>query len=294
VFIYALVGMQLFANRLHFDRITGVHIDIEDTRYAMSIVPRHNFDTLSTAVTTVFQVLSGENWNEVMYDCWKATAWISPLYFVSLVILGIFIVLNLFLAILLKQFDSGDDVEAEGKNLNSLPETSLKSETKLNSMISALRDTTEMLGRSIINATESFTNCGAYRELRNSCIHLVRDKRFEAALTFSIILSSLALSLDNPLSDPSTPFATSLEMTNLLFTIIFMFEFLIKIFSYGLVDYFVDTWNILDFSAVIASLVEVLNVGRGKSLRAMRTLRVLRPLKMVHRFPEIKLVGKML
>ncbi len=48
----------------------------------------------------------GENWNVLMYDCWRATSWLAPIYFLSLVILGAFVIMNVFLAILLSNFDS--------------------------------------------------------------------------------------------------------------------------------------------------------------------------------------------
>ncbi len=41
-----------------------------------------------------------------MYDCWRATSWLAPIYFLSLVILGGFVIMNVFLAILLSNFDS--------------------------------------------------------------------------------------------------------------------------------------------------------------------------------------------
>ncbi|CAM9436934.1 unnamed protein product [Chrysoparadoxa australica] len=62
------------------------------------------------SVVTVFQVLTGENWNAVMYDCWRASNWVAPLYFLSLVILGGFIVMNIFLAILLSNFEGNEDL----------------------------------------------------------------------------------------------------------------------------------------------------------------------------------------
>jgi voltage-dependent calcium channel L type alpha-1D len=288
VFIYALVGMQLFANRLHFDPMTGIHIAIEHPRYASSTIPRHNFDELSTAVTTVFQVLSGENWNEVMYDCWKATAWISPLYFLSLVVLGVFIVLNMFLAILLKQFDDNDDEDEQ----RHLPETETEEEPPNRSPLSTkLRSQVRVWFRSTTSGHGCMTErCYWCRKARDRCNNLVKDKRFENALTVAILLSSMTLALDNPLADPSTPLAAMLETSNYIFTVIFMSEFVIKIFAHGPVVYFSDEWNLLDFSALFASVLEVLNLGRGKSLRTLRTLRVLRPLKTIRRFPEIKLV----
>ena len=287
VFIYALVGMQLFANRLHFDSMTGVHIGVDDPRYYTSDIPRHNFDTLSTAVTTVFQVLSGENWNEVMYDCSKATSRsISSLYFISLVVLGIFIVLNLFLAILLKQFERQDEEE------EMLPETQAAALSD-KSFLFRLIDRTRECSERIISVASSFTEkCHLYRRLCRKCKILVRGRRFEIAVTFAILLSSITLALDNPLSDPSTRFAASLGILNYVFTVIFTCEFMIKVFAHSPIGYFSDSWNILDFSALGASLFEISNVGRGKSLRALRTLRVLRPLKMINRFPEVKLVGE--
>ena len=59
VFVYALVGMQLFANRFHFDVDTGAHIDVSDSRYGGAIIPRSTFDDFFRSLTTIFQVLSG-------------------------------------------------------------------------------------------------------------------------------------------------------------------------------------------------------------------------------------------
>eukprot|EP00899_Mesostigma_viride_P006469 jgi/Mesvir1/15823/Mv03377-RA.1 len=86
VFIYALLGMQLFGGKLgNFPE--GL--------------PRHHFDTLLWACITVFQVLTGEGWNEVMYDAVRGTSRWAQLYFISLMIVGNYLVINLFLAILL-------------------------------------------------------------------------------------------------------------------------------------------------------------------------------------------------
>jgi len=53
---------------------------------------------------TTFQVLTGENWNEVMYLCIQQTGYGAVIYFVSEVIIGTYVVLNLFLAILIDHF----------------------------------------------------------------------------------------------------------------------------------------------------------------------------------------------
>jgi hypothetical protein len=57
VFIYALIGMQLFANRLHFDNITSAHIDISDPRYTGADIPRANFDGFFWSMTTGMRLI---------------------------------------------------------------------------------------------------------------------------------------------------------------------------------------------------------------------------------------------
>ena len=54
-------------------------------------------------------MLTGENWNENMYEgiVVSGTYWMV-VYYLVVVIIGIFIVLNLFLAILLADFDAGE------------------------------------------------------------------------------------------------------------------------------------------------------------------------------------------
>ena len=51
-----------------------------------------------------------------MYDARRATGWVSVFYFVSLIIMGMMIVMNLFLAILLSNFTNKEDVDAEAGN----------------------------------------------------------------------------------------------------------------------------------------------------------------------------------
>ena len=77
-------------------------------------VPRAHFDTFVWACVTVFQVLSGENWNSVMFDGWRSVGPWAILYYFSLVVFGNFIVLNLFLAILLNNFGGEEDNGEEG------------------------------------------------------------------------------------------------------------------------------------------------------------------------------------
>jgi hypothetical protein len=96
MFIYALMGMQFFGKRL----------EDEDGKS-----PRANFDNIWWSMTTIFQILTGENWNEVMYITINQTSWVAAIYFVTLIVIGNYIIFNLFLAILLQHFQANDDEE---------------------------------------------------------------------------------------------------------------------------------------------------------------------------------------
>ncbi|XP_055999821.1 muscle calcium channel subunit alpha-1-like isoform X18 [Ostrea edulis] len=92
IVICALLGMQLFGGR--FNEISK----IDDK-------PRSNFDTFWQSLLTVFQILTGEDWNVVMYNGINSyggvdeVGCITCLYFVILFICGNYILLNVFLAI---------------------------------------------------------------------------------------------------------------------------------------------------------------------------------------------------
>jgi tetrahydromethanopterin S-methyltransferase subunit E len=77
------------------------------------VYPRANFNTFLSGFTTIFIVFIGEDWNAYMYDHVRATNYGSIFFFVSLFILGNLVLLNLFLAILLKNFEEPPGKEEE-------------------------------------------------------------------------------------------------------------------------------------------------------------------------------------
>nr|UGV94655.1 CaV1 voltage-gated calcium channel alpha-1 subunit [Trichoplax adhaerens] len=89
VLIFALLGMQIFGGRFNFNKS----------------IPRSNFDSFWQSLLTVFQILTGEDWNEIMYNGIKALDGIdrfgilAVFYFIILVVVGNYILLNVFLAI---------------------------------------------------------------------------------------------------------------------------------------------------------------------------------------------------
>ena len=99
IFIYTLLGRELFAYNVKFDEENK--ISREDDAKS----PRENFDTFPNAIITIFIVLTGEQWNQIWYDSYQYQKYISIAFFLSLIMIGQMILLNLFLAILLENFN---------------------------------------------------------------------------------------------------------------------------------------------------------------------------------------------
>ena len=57
----------------------------------------------------VFTILTGENWDQTMFEFRHTHGYISIVYFFTLIIIGVMIFLNLFLAILLDNFDGEEE-----------------------------------------------------------------------------------------------------------------------------------------------------------------------------------------
>lgn len=282
MFIYSLVGMQILSNRLRFSEENGSTVEIADANFGDAIIPRSNFDNFFWSMVTVFQMLSGENWNSIMYDCWRARGWIAVAFVITLIVIGVFIVMNMFLAILLKNFeDSG----------------ALVDQTKLEIALEAREHEMEDLDvppRRPSTIQILWAKIGKDNKFRKMCFAVVEEAKFDTMTTILIIGSSICLAIDNPLLNPDTGLIKLLHIFDIVFTCLFIVEMLVKVLAYGLLfeknAYLRNSWNILDFTVVIVSILNLANIGPGGALKALRTLRVLRPLRMVNRLPELKVV----
>jgi hypothetical protein len=113
IYIFALLGMELFAHRCKFDDeeqlVTDVAARIEQGAEMLS--PRENFDVCYMAMTTVFIVILGEDWPIVMTNYTRGQSPVYVLYFLVVYSFGNFILLSLFTAILLgnSSLETGPD-----------------------------------------------------------------------------------------------------------------------------------------------------------------------------------------
>lgn len=98
--------MELFAFKVRQDHDGNIiyYDDLGDVELNES--PRANFDTFTNGFQSIFIVIIGEDWNSVMYTHYRALGPVVQIYFVSLLVFGNFILLSLFTAILLKNFEN--------------------------------------------------------------------------------------------------------------------------------------------------------------------------------------------
>lgn len=100
--------------------------------------------------------------------------------------------------------------------------------------------------------------------------------------TFIILLNTASLAMDRYPIDPLESYY--LDLSNTIFTIIFTYEMLLKIFGYGILPYFRDGLNIFDTLIVVVSILDLVlssaNVFSGGGLVALSAFRTLRLFRM--------------
>uniref|UniRef100_A0A2K5X488 Voltage-dependent P/Q-type calcium channel subunit alpha-1A n=1 Tax=Macaca fascicularis TaxID=9541 RepID=A0A2K5X488_MACFA len=303
IVVFALLGMQLFGGQFNFDEGT----------------PPTNFDTFPAAIMTVFQILTGEDWNEVMYDGIKSQGGVQggmvfSIYFIVLTLFGNYTLLNVFLAIAVDNLANAQEltkVEGVGECFSGTVTTypwqirtgvggggAGTGSQLLPGMHCAKRrrpsphsqkqtvphqtnSTAKRVGRgkAWTSAHPSVSN-----SLRRLCHYILNLRYFEMCILMVIAMSSIALAAEDPVQ-PNAPRNNVLRYFDYVFTGVFTFEMVIKMIDLGLVlhqgAYFRDLWNILDFIVVSGALVAFAFTGnsKGKDINTIKSLRVLRVLR---------------
>ncbi len=126
-YVYAVVGVYLFRDH----------------------DPEH-FRNLGIALLTLFRVVTLEDWTDVMYTAMELNsfAWI---YFVSIVVLGTFVIINLFIAVVLNNLD-----KVRLENLEELRQPPTQEE-----LVAELAETRDQLDRLLARLEESPASSGS-------------------------------------------------------------------------------------------------------------------------------------
>ncbi|KAJ8395885.1 hypothetical protein AAFF_G00027680 [Aldrovandia affinis] len=98
IVVFALLGMQLFGGHSKSSEGGSRRFNFDEE------TPTTNFNNFPAAILTVFQILTGEDWNAVMYHGIESQGGVrrgmfSSIYFIVLTLFGNYTLLNVFLAI---------------------------------------------------------------------------------------------------------------------------------------------------------------------------------------------------
>uniref|UniRef100_A0A671LDP8 Voltage-dependent L-type calcium channel subunit alpha n=1 Tax=Sinocyclocheilus anshuiensis TaxID=1608454 RepID=A0A671LDP8_9TELE len=293
--IFALLGMQLFGGKFNFDETQ---------------TKRSTFDSFPQALLTCFQILTGEDWNVVMYDGIMAyggpvfPGMIVCLYFVILFICGNYILLNVFLAIAVDNLAGGDGDNKKNECIVIALTQFLSVYLSLSlSFCSSLLEE----GKAQLNVADfappkekvlpipegsAFFCLSKTNPIRVGCHTLIHHHIFTNLILVFIILSSISLAAEDPIRAHS--FRNNvLGYADYAFTSIFTVEILLKMTVHGAFLHkgsFCRNWfNLLDLLVVSVSLVSFfLHSSAISVVKILRVLRVLRPLRAINRAKGLK------
>ena len=231
LFLMSILGNSLFGGRMKWYYYGDSLASVE---------PYAHFDTWWWGFVAVFQVTcGGEDWNRVMFNTIHAVAqaeeeWTHPiiaiLFYVVLIIVGQYLILNLFLAILLSNFvpsEFEDQIEEFEEEMGIRDHTS-KSHAEMDRHISiATKRKTETSSSPYVvqvshdsTATEeedefavqtrprkfhyynaratSLGYLGGYNKFRRFCFGVIDHRYFEGFIMFIVAVSCIGLVFDQP------------------------------------------------------------------------------------------------
>ncbi|OMJ67418.1 hypothetical protein SteCoe_35428 [Stentor coeruleus] len=294
MFIYTLLGKQLFQGSMD-DGDGGI--------------PRANYENLFWAFITVFTVLTGENWNEIMANSVGPTNIVYSFYFVSFMVIGSCILLNLFLAILIEQFES-DEPESDEEDLDETaneaqtiaPEKRRRKRKKatnqgINNEDDHADEESETI-EAIPLKGKSLCLFSKHNKIRMCFRDMLTHPYFDSLIYTLIGFSCILLALDEPNKLPYT--SDFVELAGNVVLALFTVEFIIKVIVFGFAKdpnaYLKNSWNLLDIFIIFISFFDMLlsatlgGIINLSFLRVLRALRALRPLRMVSQNEKMKKV----
>ena len=103
-----------------------------------------------------------------------------------------------------------------------------------------------------------------------------------------ILANCVFLAID----DPTEPETSDQRIAELVFLLLFTIEMIIKVVALGFAlernSYLRDPWNVLDFVVVLVGWIGTF-MSSG-NISAIRTIRILRPLRTINSIPEMKIL----
>eukprot|EP00818_Percolomonas_sp_WS_P004549 CAMPEP_0117439440 /NCGR_PEP_ID=MMETSP0759-20121206/2566_1 /TAXON_ID=63605 /ORGANISM="Percolomonas cosmopolitus, Strain WS" /LENGTH=1994 /DNA_ID=CAMNT_0005231155 /DNA_START=388 /DNA_END=6369 /DNA_ORIENTATION=- len=244
-----------------------------------------HFDHLPSALLVLFEVGSIENWPDISNVAVSAVGVdmqpkqdhniFAALYFVFFVAIGAMFIVNLFVGVVLSNFNRIKE-EEDGSLMLSEQQKDWVATQRLFMKLKLVK---RLVPPKIF--------------LRKLVFYLVTNTKFEYFITFLIVVNIVFMAIEH--DGMTNTLSSVLSIANLVFTGIFVLEAVFKMIGLGLFQYFTDMWNLFDFLVVWLSIFGILAnyfvtgiAVNPTILRVFRIFRIFRILRLVKRAKRIR------
>ncbi|XP_066265874.1 sodium channel protein type 4 subunit alpha B-like [Branchiostoma lanceolatum] len=290
--IFAIMGVQLFGGQFFKcvdENNKRLPINITDTKEECLmknytwINSKINFDNVGQAYLVLFQVATFKGWIEIMADAVdvrgvgmqpdRETSLFFYLYFVVFIIFGSFFTLNLFIGVIIDNFNAQKKcMIREGGESDDLFMTEDQKK---------YRKAMKKLGsKNAKKAIPRPSNC-----VQGWFYDMALNTKFDITIMVFICLNMVSMMIEH--YRQSDKLKEVLELINIIFIAVFTFEAVLKIIGQRWY-YFKQPWNIFDFVVVVMSLLGLILADfiakyfvSPTLLRVVRVARVGRVLRLI-------------
>uniref|UniRef100_A0A7N6B0V8 Voltage-dependent L-type calcium channel subunit alpha n=1 Tax=Anabas testudineus TaxID=64144 RepID=A0A7N6B0V8_ANATE len=264
-----------------------------------------HFDNIGFAMLTVYQCITMEGWTKVLYWVNDAIGNEWPwLYFVPLILVGSFFVLNLVLGVLSGEFTKEREKARSRGEFQKLRERQQLDEDLhgymewithaevLDADREGLLPLTSDSDTDSLYDLEGKSRIVYYYRLarrwnrffRMKCLVYVKTKSFYWVVMILVFLNTLTIATEH---HHQTDSLTSLQdVASRVLLVLFVIEMLLKMYALGPRAYFMSLFNRFDFFVVLCGILEMIMLSAGavaplgfSVLRCIRLLRILKVTK---------------
>ncbi|KAK9816645.1 hypothetical protein WJX72_003272 [[Myrmecia] bisecta] len=269
-----------------------------------------SFDNFMWSALTLFQIIVNQGWSPIMYSTMDATTAWAFFYFVAVIFLGSWFLISLLLGVVVTAYDdavnekeaeaeaqphpaqkpSGSKTTSGGASGSTTPHTEIKAFRRSGSQRNLMAYSTSMSSMPALvlkvkapvqEEEEPYDDSSG---LKGMCKGIISHPAFQPGIIVLILANTVVLAMaHNGMSDR---FNRGLDTTNLVLSVCFAGEMVLKLLGLGLKQYFADRFNIFDMIIVVLSLVEIF-MSSGGALGSLRTLRVLRVLRLIKNWTSL-------
>uniref|UniRef100_A0A8C5SXA9 Voltage-dependent L-type calcium channel subunit alpha n=1 Tax=Laticauda laticaudata TaxID=8630 RepID=A0A8C5SXA9_LATLA len=300
--IYAIVGQELFKGKMHktcYYNGTGMECPApcSTSGHGRSCTipgsecrgpwagPNYgitHFDNFGFSMLTVYQCISMEGWTEVLYWVNDAIGNAWPwIYFVSLILLGSFFILNLILGVLSGEFTKEREKAKSRGTFQKLREKQQLEEDMKGYMDWIIHAEVMDSDRTRGEGT-GFRHWRRWNRLfRRKCREIVKSKFFYWAVILIVGLNTISIATEHHNQPDWLTHAQ--DVANRVLLALFAVEMILKMYALGIRQYFMSLFNRFDCLVVCTGILELILVEITSmsplGISVLRCIRLLRLLK---------------